>query len=74
MSVEGVFIGQIEEWANQSLPRTRGFAEKYPEMWAIFHRLWSRDVDSPSYNRREWLDLEAAIIAALVQQKKEGAS
>lgn len=29
------------------------------EWHRILHRLWTRDVGTPGYNKRDWLELEA---------------
>lgn len=31
-------------------------------MWSVFHRLWSKAVDSDDYNKEEWLKLEKLIL------------
>lgn len=28
----------------------------------LFHRLWSNAVDSPRYDKREWVELEARLL------------
>lgn len=32
------------------------------ELWAVFHKLWSRDKDSPNYDKSQWMQLESLIL------------
>jgi hypothetical protein len=29
--------------------------------WELFHRLWSKAVDSPRYQKQEWRELESRL-------------
>ncbi len=31
-------------------------------LWALFHRLWSKDVGTPGYNKKDWVELERLIL------------
>ena len=31
------------------------------EFSALFHRLWSKSVGTPDYDKREWMQLEALV-------------
>jgi len=41
------------------------------EMWAQFHKLWSKDatLNPSSYDKKEWLELERRIMVALIEQR-----
>lgn len=43
---------------------------KQEELWALFHRKWTRDVDTEGYNKEEWMQLEAAILHFMKEQPK----
>lgn len=40
------------------------------EMWAAFHKLWSKNVGTPGYDKDEWLELERRMMVALQAANK----
>lgn len=42
------------------------------EWHRILHRLWTRDVGTPGYDKRLWLELESAVIALEREAKSHG--
>ena len=38
-------------------------------MWEQFHKLWSKDVGSPGYDKKAWVELERRILAALKERE-----
>ena len=39
-------------------------------LWALFHRLWTRDVGRDGYDKTAWLDLERRILALLADDAR----
>jgi len=38
------------------------------KMWAAFHRLWGKDQETPTYNKKQWIELETLILQALKER------
>lgn len=39
------------------------------KMWEQFHKLWSKDVGTPNYDKKAWVELESRIFAVLKEAK-----
>ena len=38
------------------------------KMWALFHKLWGRDHENPSYNKDEWEELKNSLARAILNK------
>ena len=39
-----------------------GTPDEMERLWELFHRQWSRDVGSPGYDKKAWVELESLIL------------